>query len=84
LSEDLAAKRAAETAQASKTVKLESVAVAQAQRITELEGANANLKLEKENVIADYRRLAEKYKKLEEKSNAVSREKADAAEAHVA
>jgi hypothetical protein len=82
LSEGLSTKRAVEATHASKIVKLELVDVAQAKRIAELEEACANLKLKKENVTTGYRRLAEKYKRLEEKATAIEREKADAVEAH--
>jgi hypothetical protein len=82
LSEGLAAKRAVETAQASNVAELESVAAAQANRILELEEGYANLNLKKENVTSSYRRPSEKYKKLQEKANAIEREKSDVVEAH--
>jgi hypothetical protein len=82
LSEGLAAKRAVDTAQTSKIVELKSVAAAQAKKTAELEEVYSNLKLMKENMIASYRRLTEKYKRLEEKANSIECEKADAAEAH--
>jgi Fic family protein len=53
----------------------------QAQKIVELEEVCTNLKLEKENVTADYRRLSEKHKRLSEK---VEQEKVEIAEAHTA
>jgi hypothetical protein len=72
LSEGLSTKRAVEATHASKIVKLELVDVAQAKRIAELEEACANLKPKKENVTTGYRRLAEKYKRLEEKATALN------------
>jgi uncharacterized coiled-coil protein SlyX len=77
----LVAKRAAEAAQASKNTELESVISAQAQKIMELEKAYANLKLEKENATAGYRRLLEKHKELGDKA---TQEKAEIVEAHAA
>jgi uncharacterized coiled-coil protein SlyX len=67
LSKSLAARKAAKTVHANKIAELESETAAQAKRIAELEEAYASLKLEKENMIAGYRRLADKYKRLEEK-----------------
>jgi uncharacterized coiled-coil protein SlyX len=77
-------KRVVETTQVSKIAELEAVVAAQAQRIAKLEEAYANLKLENENVTAIYRRLADRYKKLEEKASAIECEKPDVAEAHAA
>jgi uncharacterized coiled-coil protein SlyX len=67
LSEGLAARRSVETVLAKRIAELESVEAAQATRIVELEEACANLKLKKGNVTAGYRRLANKYKRLEER-----------------
>jgi uncharacterized coiled-coil protein SlyX len=52
----------------------------QAQRIAELEEAYTSLKFEKENVTTSYRKLSEKYKRLEEKAEP---EKAEATEVRV-
>jgi hypothetical protein len=57
-----------------------SVEATQAKRIIELEEARANLKLTKGIVTTSYRRLTNKYKRLEEKPNALEREKTDAVE----
>jgi uncharacterized coiled-coil protein SlyX len=75
----LAAKRATEAAHADKNAKLESMVNTQAQKIAELKAACANLKLEKENMMAGYRRLLEKHKMLIERTEW---EKAELAEAH--
>jgi uncharacterized coiled-coil protein SlyX len=77
----LAARRAAEIAQASKIAELESEVSTQTKRIADLEEAYASLELEKENVTAGYRRLAGKYKKTCRKTEC---EKPDAAKAHMA
>jgi uncharacterized coiled-coil protein SlyX len=50
----------------------------QAKKIAELNEAYANLKIEKESVGAGYRRLSDKYKKLEAKTKALKREKGEA------
>jgi chromosome segregation ATPase len=61
LSEDLAKKRLGEASLLKK--------------IAELEEANANLKIEKESVVASYCRLASKYKDVEAKVKAIEKEK---------
>jgi predicted nuclease with TOPRIM domain len=58
----LATTRVAEATQASKNAELESVVSAQVQKIAELEVVYASLKWEKENIIASYRWLSDKYK----------------------
>jgi uncharacterized coiled-coil protein SlyX len=80
-SEGLTARRVAKIVQAGKIVELESEVATQAKRIAELEEAYASLKLEKENVTAGYRSLADKYKTPEEKTE---HKKTDAAKAHAA
>jgi hypothetical protein len=55
----------------------------QAKKITELEEAYANLKIENESG-AGYHRLSDKYKKLEAKTKALKREKAEVEKLHVA
>jgi uncharacterized coiled-coil protein SlyX len=57
-------KRIAEATQVDKNAKLESLVKMQDQKIAELKAACTNLKLEKENVTASYRRLSEKHKAL--------------------
>jgi hypothetical protein len=46
-----------------------SVKVVQARRITEFEEASTNLKIEKENVDAGYRKQANKYKRTQSQSD---------------
>jgi hypothetical protein len=62
-----------------KNAELEALVRSQAQKITELEVACADLKCKNENVMANYRRLLEKHKMLAEK---VDREKTELMEAH--
>jgi chromosome segregation ATPase len=61
-----------------------SAKAAQSKRIAKVENTYANLKIEKENVAAGYQRLADKYKKLKAKVNALEREKMEATKMHVA
>jgi predicted nuclease with TOPRIM domain len=72
-------KRAMKAAQVNKNAELESLVNAHAQKIAELKAAYANLKLEKENLMADYQRLLEKHKMFVEKTEL---EKAELVEAH--
>jgi hypothetical protein len=60
-----------------------SMETAQAKRIVELEEACANLKLEKENVMAGYQRHADKYNKLEAKANDLEHEETKVTKMHV-
>jgi predicted nuclease with TOPRIM domain len=79
LSEDLRARKAAESAQTARNVELEAVVNSQAERIAELETVYADMKCEKESITAGYRRLSDKHKTLIEKAE---REKAKLIEAH--
>jgi uncharacterized coiled-coil protein SlyX len=72
-------KRAVESAQAARFVELESLVMLQAQKIAELKAACADLKCEKESVMASYRRLSNKHITLVEKAD---RENAELGEAH--
>jgi uncharacterized coiled-coil protein SlyX len=72
-------KKTVESAQADRNAELKSLVKSQAQNIAELKAACTDVKCEKENVMAGYRRLAEKYKALEK----ADREKAELAEAQV-
>jgi uncharacterized coiled-coil protein SlyX len=72
-------KRAVESAQAARFVELESLVMLQAQKIVELKAACANLKCEKESVMASYQRLSDKHITLVEKAD---RENAELGKAH--
>jgi hypothetical protein len=79
LSESQQEKRIAELARAAKSAELEVVARSQAEKIAELEVACTDLKHEKENITAGYRRLSEKHKVFIEKTE---HEKTKLAEIH--
>jgi hypothetical protein len=79
LSEKQCVERAIESAQIAKNTELEVLVRSEAEKITELETAYANLKCEKENMTTGYRRLVAKHDSFVEK---VEQEKAKLAEAH--
>jgi hypothetical protein len=57
----LAAKRVADAAWAGKNAELELLVDSHDHKIAELKAACGNLKMEKENLMADYRKLSEKH-----------------------
>jgi hypothetical protein len=79
LSENLCTKKAPESEQTAKNAKLKLLVKSPAQKIADLEVVCVDLKHEKENVIADYQRLAEKHKTFTEKAE---REKMELAKTH--
>jgi hypothetical protein len=81
LSKKQRVERAIESSQIAKNAELEVLVRAQAEKITELETAYADLKREKGNVTIGYRRLVAKHDAFVEK---VEQEKAKLAEAHAA
>jgi predicted nuclease with TOPRIM domain len=64
----LTTKRVAEAEEADRNAKLEALVEMQSQKIAEIEVACADLKQEKENLTAGYRRLLEKHKALIEEA----------------
>jgi hypothetical protein len=81
LLEDQCKRRAVESARTAKSAELEVLVKSQAEKIARLEKACDDLKREKENVTAGYRRLLEKHKTFTKK---VEQEKTNLVEAHVA
>jgi hypothetical protein len=79
LSEKWCEERANESAQLAKMAELEGVIKSQADKITELEATHADLKREKDNLHAGYRRLSEKHRALNEEAE---QEKTKLAKAH--
>jgi hypothetical protein len=79
LSEKQHAKRAAELMQVAKNAELEALVGSQAEKITRLEMAYADLKREKDNVSTGYQRLAAKHDAFTEKAK---QEKMKLVEAH--
>jgi predicted nuclease with TOPRIM domain len=65
---ELTTKRVAEAEEADRNAKLEALVEMQSQKIAEIEVACADLKQEKENLTAGYRRLLEKHKALIEEA----------------
>jgi hypothetical protein len=68
LSEKHHEERATDSAQLAKMAELEWVMKSQFDKVAELEAAEADLKRERENLLAGYQRLSDKHKALNEKS----------------
>jgi predicted nuclease with TOPRIM domain len=68
LSEKHHEERATDSAQLAKMAELEWVMKSQFDKVAELEVAQADLKRERENLLAGYQRLSDKHKALNEKS----------------
>jgi uncharacterized protein YlxW (UPF0749 family) len=68
LSEDQCKKWVAESARTARNEELEALVKSQDEKITQLETTCADLKREKENITAGYRKLSEKHKTFTEKA----------------
>jgi chromosome segregation ATPase len=66
--ENLQVKKAADTLQAARNVELEALVKSQADKIAELEAFYADLKREKENIMAGYQRLSDEHNAITEKA----------------
>jgi hypothetical protein len=80
LSEDLRVRKTAGSAWTAKNAKLEVLMSSQAEIITKLEIAYADLKCEKVSITTGYQRLSDKYKMFTKKAE---REKVELVETHV-